>query len=43
SVQRGLHSRGYDQGRFVVDESRSGIGEHVVHHFHKMVKDALDA
>lgn len=43
SVQRGLNSRGYDQGRFMVDAARSGEGEHVVHFFHKMVRDALDA
>ena len=41
SVQRGLFSRGYDQGRFIVDDEMSGIGEHVVHHFHRMVMDAL--
>ncbi len=41
SVQRGLFSRGYDQGRFIVDDQKSGIGEHVVHHFHRMVMDAL--
>ena len=42
SVQRGLFSRGYDQGRFIVDGKKSGVGEHVVHHFHTMVRDALD-
>ncbi len=41
SVQRGLFSRGYDQGRFIVDDERSGIGEHVVHHFHRLVREAL--
>ena len=41
SVQRGLRSRGYDQGRFVVDSERSGIGEHVVHYFHRLVMAAL--
>ena len=43
SAQRGLNSRGYDQGRFMVDAARSGEGEHVVHFFHKMVRDTLDA
>ena len=41
SVQRGLFSRGYDQGRFIVDGETSGVGEHVVHHFHRLVQDAL--
>ena len=42
SVQRGLRSRGYEQGRFVVDPEKSGIAEHAVHHFHRMVLEALD-
>lgn len=42
SVQRGLFSKGYDQGRFIVDASRGGVGEHVVHFFHTMVRDALE-
>ena len=41
SVQRGPRSRGYNQGRFMVDEARSGASEHGVHHFHSMVLDAL--
>ncbi len=41
SVQRGLQSKGYDQGRFVVDKARSELSEHAVHHFQKMVVDAL--
>ncbi len=42
SVQRGLHSRGYAQGRFIVDRERSYISEHAVHHFHGLVLDALE-
>jgi phenylpropionate dioxygenase-like ring-hydroxylating dioxygenase large terminal subunit len=42
SVQRGLHARVYNQGRIIVDPERSGIGEHGIHHFHRMVKAALD-
>ncbi len=42
SVQRGLQSKGYDQGRFMVDEARTGEGEHVVHFFHKLVQRALE-
>jgi len=41
SVQRGLHSRAYDQGRFIVDRERTEISEHAVHHFHGLVLDAL--
>jgi len=42
SVQKGLNSRSYDQGKFIVDSDHSGIAEHAVHHFHKMVINALD-
>jgi choline monooxygenase len=41
SVQRGLHSRGYHQGRFMVDKERSYLSEHGVHHFHGLVLAAL--
>jgi len=41
SVQRGLHSRGYHQGRFVVDKDRTYLSEHGVHHFHGLVLGAL--
>jgi carnitine monooxygenase subunit len=41
SVQRGLHSRGYNQGRFVVDAGRTEMSEHAVHHFHGLVVEAL--
>lgn len=41
SVQRGLKSHGYNQGRFVVDSELSELSEHAVHHFQKMVIDAL--
>lgn len=43
SVQSGLHSRGYNQGRFVVDKTLSHLSEHAVHHFQRMVIDALGA
>lgn len=43
SVQRGLKSRGYNQGRFVVDEEETELSEHAVHHFQSMVADALGA
>ena len=42
SVQRGLRSRSYDQGRLMVDPARSGTAEHGVHQFHRLVTQALD-
>ena len=41
SVQRGLHSRGYNQGRFMVDKDRSFNSEHGLHHFHSLVLDRM--
>ena len=41
SVQRGLRSRGYDQGRFIVDAGRTDMSEHAVHHFHALVVAAM--
>jgi choline monooxygenase len=41
SVQSGLHSLGYRQGRFVVDRERSEISEHAVHDFQLRVARAL--
>ena len=41
SVQRGLRSRGYNQGRFVVDKGLTELSEHAVHHFQQMVVEAL--
>lgn len=41
SVQRGLKSIGYNQGRFIVDEGRTELSEHGVHHFQRLVRDAL--
>jgi phenylpropionate dioxygenase-like ring-hydroxylating dioxygenase large terminal subunit len=43
SVQRGLHSRGYVDGRYVVDKDRTSVSEHGVHHFHGLVLKALGA
>lgn len=40
-VQRGLHSMGYQQGRFMIDEQRSEISEHAVHDFQAKVVEAL--
>lgn len=41
SVQIGLRSLGYHQGRFICIPDRPEISEHAVHHFHSMVIDAL--
>jgi choline monooxygenase len=43
SVQSGLHSLGYRQGRFVVDRELSEISEHGVHDFQQKLLDALGA
>lgn len=43
SVQRGLKSDGYNQGRFMVDRTLSELSEHAVHHFQSMVVKALGA
>jgi carnitine monooxygenase subunit len=42
SVFKGLKSRGYDRGRFIVDRDRTHISEHAVHHFHTLVMAALE-
>ncbi len=41
SVQKGLHSKGYRQGKFVVDDERSYASEHAVHDFQRRVIRAL--
>jgi len=41
SVQRGLASRAYHQGRLIVDPARTAASEHSVHHFQSLVRDAL--
>ena len=41
SVQKGVKSMGYNQGRFVVDQDESELSEHAVHHFQKLVLEAL--
>ncbi|MEO8267526.1 MAG: ring-hydroxylating oxygenase subunit alpha [Ilumatobacteraceae bacterium] len=40
SVQRGMRTPAFDQGRIVVDRSGSGLSEHALHHFHGLVLDA---
>ncbi len=40
SVQRGMRTPAFEQGRYVVDPEGSGLSEHAVHHFHGLVLDA---
>ena len=40
SVQRGMNTPAFNQGRFLVDPEESGMSEHAVHHFHGLVLDA---
>lgn len=40
SVQRGMATPAFQQGRIVSDPSGSGKSEHAVHHFHGLVLDA---
>ena len=40
SVQRGMATPAFDQGRLVVDPDGSGLSEHALHHFHGLVLDA---
>ena len=43
SVQRGMRTPAFDQGRIVHDPAGSGLSEHAVHHFHGLVLDAYQA
>jgi hypothetical protein len=43
SVQRGMRTPAFDQGRIVYDPHGSGLSEHGVHHFHGLVLDAYRA
>ena len=43
SVQRGMRTPAFDQGRIVYDPAGSGLSEHGVHHFHGLVMDAYRA
>lgn len=40
SVQRGMNTPAFEQGRLVHDPSGSGLSEHAVHHFHGLVLNA---
>lgn len=40
SVQRGMNTPAFEQGRIVNDPAGSGLSEHALHHFHGLVLDA---
>jgi len=40
SVQRGMQTPAFTQGRIVNDPSGSGLSEHALHHFHGLLLDA---
>ena len=40
SVQRGMRTPAFQQGRYMIDPEGSGMSEHAVHHFHGLVLDA---
>jgi phenylpropionate dioxygenase-like ring-hydroxylating dioxygenase large terminal subunit len=42
SVQRGMNTPAFQQGRIVHDPEGSGKSEHAVHHFHGLVLDAYN-
>ncbi len=42
SVQRGMSTPAFTQGRIVADAAGSGLSEHALHHFHGLVLDAYD-
>ena len=41
NVQQGLHSKGYQQGRLIVDQDRTDVSEHAVHDFQRQIASAL--
>jgi len=43
SVQRGMSTPAFDQGRIVYDPAGPGLSEHGVHHFHGLLLDAYRA
>ena len=42
SVQRGMRTPAFRQGRYVIDKNGSGLSEHAVHHFHGLLLDAYE-
>ena len=43
SVQKGMNTPAFQQGRIVNDPEGSGMSEHAVHHFHGLVLEAYEA
>lgn len=41
SNQQGLHSYGFDQGRYMIDAEESNLSEHLVRHFHDLCYRAI--
>jgi len=41
-VQAGVHSDGFDKGRYMIDKEHSSNSEHLVRHFHRLVHSALN-
>ncbi len=39
--QKGLHSMGFGQGRYLIDPTRPNQSEHLVHHFHTLCYRAI--
>ena len=42
SVQRGMNTPAYEEGRYVCDIKGSGASEHAVHHFHSLYLEVVD-
>lgn len=42
TMQKGIRSIGFRQGRYMVDPARSNISEHLIHYFHSLVYKALN-
>ncbi len=40
SVQKGMETPAYQQGRYMVDDEGSGMSEHALHHFHSLIIEA---
>lgn len=43
SVQRGMQTPAFNRGRYMVDPAGSGLSEHAVHHFHKLLLKAYQS
>ena len=41
SNQKGLHSMGFERGRYIIGDGFDNRSEHLVRHFHKLCYDAI--